>query len=730
MVAWGFVALKRSDVLSIDTPPTLFQSHPRLQASWMGMTKTDSAKVAVLPWPRQVNVGSGSLQLSHAVFETSYRKSTSPRIAEAVQRFFDEVTALTRGATAAAGSVAPGDPPMTTIMLCITCESPGEEFPGLDEDESYWLVVDDAGIYIDAACDRGVLHALTTLIQLVQVDGVVPFVAIDDAPRLPWRGLLLDVARHFLDPDSLSRTLSGMAMCKLNVLHLHLSDDQAFRLPSLAYPKLASEPAYTREELRSLVAQAALLGIRVVPEIDMPGHVTSWLTAYPEWGTRVTSVSRRFGVHPGCLDPTNEAVYSAIGRLLDEICEIFPDRCLHIGGDEVHAQWWSDDPAIAAFQKTNGIEDIAGVQAHFNRRVGAMVADRDRTVVAWDEVLYPSLNTDWIVQCWRGGTMRDRARANGNRTLMSAHYYLDLNYPVDVHYQFDPLAAQQVLLEREDAMLDDPRFASVAAGLRWSQHWREGAIELATAVATTATSGAAQSAAVLGGEACLWGELVDAQLLDVRLWSRLPAVAEKFWSPANRQDLAAFYHRFERYLEQIHPLRGYAIYERSHQQLRQLGIGEQWLPLVDMLEPLKWYARLLGEQALAARVNGREMPRSRPYDADTPLTGVADYLPPESVLARRVDDLCASQVVGDEQSATELANLAQQWIALAKTSAPPALEAVAQACGELGGLVIQRLHGPPQTHWTQLLLDVTAHRGELMLAVGPELRRWLLGDGV
>ena len=265
---WVCCAQAFSAVLSIDTPPTLFQSHPDFRQ----LDRNDEDRFCQgigITLAAQVDVGSGSLQLSHAAFETSYRQSTSPRIAEAVQRFLGEVTALTRGVTAAAGgSVARGDPPTTTVMLRITCESPGEEFPALDEDESYWLVVDDAGIYIDAACDRGVLHALTTLIQLVQVDGVVPFVAIDDAPRLPWRGLLLDVARHFLDPDSLSRTLSGMAMCKLNVLHLHLSDDQAFRLPSLAYPKLASEPAYTREELRSLVAHAALLGIRVVQEIQ------------------------------------------------------------------------------------------------------------------------------------------------------------------------------------------------------------------------------------------------------------------------------------------------------------------------------------------------------------------------------------------------------------------------------------------------------------------------------
>lgn len=675
------------------------------------MAHPDSSAVSVLPWPRQLDVGGGSLQLLSSRFETSYEQTSSLRINAAVQRFATEVAQLT-GLPQVAEDAG--------VTLRISCESVGADYPALDEDESYWLVVDDAGIYIDAACDRGVLHALTTLTQIVSTAGVIPYVAIDDAPRFAWRGLLLDVARHFLDTQALSRTLQGMALCKLNVLHLHLSDDQGFRFPCSSYPKLASATTYSAADLSALVAEAAFSGIRVVPEIDMPGHVSSWLAAYPQWGSQASGESRRFGPHEACLDPTNEDVYTAIGCLFDELADIFPDECLHLGGDEVNPEWWSEEPAIAEFMDANQIADVAGLQAYFNQRVGDLLSTRGKTVVAWDEVLHPSLNPDWIVQCWRGATTRDRARANGNRTLVSAHYYLDLNYPVDVHYGFDPLASQTDLVAREDALLDDPRFSHVAAGMRWTSQWRRGAIQLASA---------ASSGPVLGGEACLWGELVDSEVLDVRLWSRLPAVAERLWSPAECEDPNELHGRLERYLTQLHPLRGFDLHARSRAQLHKAGIEDAWLPLIDMLEPVKWYGRLLGEVALQARVSGERIPQARPYDADTPLTTIADYLAPESQLGRQVDALCTALLdeQGAERAMTELEKLATGWISLnpAAAAAPAPLAELAAACGELGRLVIERLQGVPAVRTEAQLAEITAPRGELMVAVGPLLHRWL-----
>ena len=145
-----------------------------------------------------------------------------------------------------------------------------------------------------------------------------------------------------------------MAHHKLNVLHLHLTDDQAFRFPSSAFPRLNTFGAtYTRAELEALVAHAHSLGIRVVPELDMPGHTTCWLAAYPEWSLYPVTATDRFGVHKGCLNPADEATYEVIGTLLDEFAEVFPDRCVHVGGDEVHPEWWSTHPALQSVSYTH-----------------------------------------------------------------------------------------------------------------------------------------------------------------------------------------------------------------------------------------------------------------------------------------------------------------------------------------------------------------------------------------
>ena len=155
--------------------------------------------------------------------------------------------------------------------------------PSLGDDESYRLEVSSSGVRVSAERICGAKHALATLAQLAAGSGDLPIGRIEDKPRFPWRGLMLDVARRFMSLPALLQVVDVMAFYKLNVLHLHLSDDQGFRLQSGAYPRLASIESYSRSQLRELVGRAAERGIRVIPELDMPGHVTSWLTAYPAW---------------------------------------------------------------------------------------------------------------------------------------------------------------------------------------------------------------------------------------------------------------------------------------------------------------------------------------------------------------------------------------------------------------------------------------------------------------
>ena len=475
------------------------------------------------------------------------------------------------------------------------------EAPRLEDSYAYGMAIDRA-VRIDAATEWGALTALATLVQL-GADGRIDVAAVLDAPRFPWRGVMIDTARHFITLATLRRTIDAMWFYKLNVLHLHLSDDQGFRFRSATYPELASRDAYSVQELEALVAFAADRGVRIVAELDMPGHTTSWLAAHPEWGAAVHAsppgVSTRFGVHAGCLDPGNAAAIEAVTVLLGELADVFPDECIHFGGDEVMGLG-------------------ADVQQRFHRVVADHLATLGKRPVGWDEALSPTLPKATVVQAWRGGAARDAAVKAGYDCVVSAPYYLDLFYPADVHYAADPTGD---LAAVEAACLEDPRFAHVREGLAWMQGF-----------AAFPDLPERRRGRVLGGEACLWGELVTDELVDTRLWSRMPAIAERFWrrgvDPA--RDMDGLYARMA----------------ATRSVLGQLGIvaedgglpdvAPELRPLVEMLEPVKWYRRLLGAAEYGRRVNGLGASAdARPYDVHTPLDRIVDRLPPESLATRR-----------------------------------------------------------------------------------------------
>jgi len=657
----------------------------------------------LLPWPARLQAAAGDRKVSAQNLTPSYQGLQSPRIDQALRRI---------AGTIATRSGASDD--TAAVPLAIQMQQLSPRYPGLEADESYLLEISPQGISIRAQTELGVLRAVATLAQLIDAGGELPCVHIEDQPRLAWRGLLLDCARHFLPVAAIERTLLAMASCKLNVLHLHLTDDQAYRLPSKAFPDLPSAEHYSSAELRNIVELAADLGIRVVPELDMPGHVTCWLTAYPQWGSQPVTATRRFGVHHACLDPTREEVFDAIGTLLAELAEIFPDPCLHIGGDEVHPAWWSQDPQIQAFMRKRSMVDHRDLQAYFNQRVGSLVEALGRQVVAWDEVAHEQLPAQWLVQAWRGATARDRLLAHGNRVIMSAPYYLDLHYPADVYYQFDPGAPQQQLVALEDAMLEDPRLQHVADGMRWTRQWRKDAVQL---------EDSSEHPGLIGAEACLWSELVDDRVLDQRLWSRLPALAERFWSEVDSATTQSLYQRMSHFQGHSLPSFGIDLAAQLHSALDDLSIHGRWQAIARLLEPVKWYGRLLGEEALAARLAGSEMPQARPYDADVPLTGLADALPPESLDWRAIDELIADAAGGP--GADALRRLIAEWRdAAAEADPPDLLIAFLPALQALAEMIEQRLDGDAAS--PTALADLVRPHGELLLAVGPGLQNWLL----
>jgi hexosaminidase len=562
---------------------------------------------------------------------------------------------------------------------------------------------------------------LTTLLHLLADGGAVPAMQIDDGPRFSWRGLLIDVARHFIPVSALTRTLDAMALFKLNVLHLHLTDDQGFRFPSRAFPRLAQAPAYTKEELGLLVTYAGQRGIRVLPELDVPGHTCSWLQAYPEWGSGNPQPTRRFGVHRECLDPSNPTIFPVIQTLLGELAEVFPDEFVHIGGDEVHPEWWTASEQVRQYMGDHGLADVGELHAEFNRRVTAMALDLGKRVIGWDEVLHPRLPAPVVVQSWRGATARDRALDTGHDCVVSANYYLDLCFPADMHYRFDPEAPEAELVRLEDTLGEDPRLAHVAEGMAWTRHWRD------AGVARESTEAETPRGSVIGAEACLWSELVDAETLDVRVWTRLPALAERFWSPPAQQDENDLYRRLKVSLELLKISADMDLFAISRRLLRRAGLQAAWDPLAAVLEPVKWYGRLLGEVALAARIAGREMPQSRPYDADTPLDRVVDGLFPESLEAREVARLCERSAAADPAAAPRLRAQAEIWRGLPCSGAGPAeLDELARRLQSLGALMIDVMDGrmAPESAVPAALAAGRPH-GEYLLAVADPVGRWL-----
>lgn len=624
-----------------------------------------------------------------------------------------------------------------TLTLRCTRESSG--WPTIAEDESYQLGVEAEEITLCAPTERGVCHGLETLVQLAHPgkDGEwsAPQVFIRDAPAYPWRGLCLDVCRHWFAPDVIRRVLDGMAAEHLNVLHLHLNDDQAFRLKLASLGKLQQTQCFTRHDIDQLVIDANRLGIRIVPEIDLPGHATALLAGYPELaaGTPPHQPSADFGGHDACLDPSQERTYELLQSVFTELADWFPDCYVHIGGDEVATSIWQKNPAISAFMEQMELTGPGDLQAYFNRRVLAILKDLKKTMVVWDEALHPSLPPEVVIQCWRGVATREMALAGQHKVLFSSGYYLDLNYAAKTHYGFDPGASNASLQQAEDAAMNAPGMAEIRA----------------TALQFMARAGFPSStpdikvepSQILGGEACLWSELVDEQCLDTRLFSRLPAIAERLWlgekaADASQADLYSRLPVHWQYLERTTSLRPLG---QVSKRLAEFGLAPEatqaLTTLVAYLEPVKWYLRLLGEAQITARATGTKTNIPRPYTTTTLLNRIVDICPPESLAGHQFEHLAAQFMQNPKSTETQnaLAAVATLWQqqadALAGIEIPGIQEILplSERLGFCGALLQNMLNTDIKSQTlnpdTQArLAEMSAAVGELRLVVVPSLK--------
>ncbi|MCK5820264.1 MAG: family 20 glycosylhydrolase [Bacteroidales bacterium] len=536
---------------------------------------------SLMPLPKEIKTGSQNLLIDKD-FSIVVKGLPADFVYDRADDFLRRLAGRT-GLFIQQGRIRPSMNNPANPSMEITVDETGEL--DLRVDESYSIHITQNLIKLHSKTSIGTLRGLETLIQWLNSDQEGYYFAeaqINDSPRFPWRGLLIDPARHWLPVDVIKRNIDGMAAVKMNVLHLHLTEDQGFRIESKVFPKLhelgGEGMYYTQEQMKDIIRYAADRGIRVVPEFDIPGHATSWLVGYPELATvpGKYSIEREWGVMNPVLDPSKESTYEFLDAFLTEMAGLFPDTYLHIGGDENNGKHWKQSKHIQKFMKEKGIKDNHELQAMFNKRLLEILTKNGKQMVGWDEIQHPDISKNVVIQSWRGQKGLAAAAKAGYSVMLSNGYYIDLIQPASFHYLNDPLP-DDLGLTPEQARL------------------------------------------VLGGEATMWGEQVTHETIDSRIWPRTAAIAERLWSKSDVRDVQSMYARMDVLSLQLEEL-GLTHEKNYNMMLRRLcrGKGVQELrTLADVVESVKRYGRNAQSDINAL------MPYTRFVDATRPDAPVA-----------------------------------------------------------------------------------------------------------
>ncbi|UYY58189.1 beta-N-acetylhexosaminidase [Sphingomonas sp. S2-65] len=409
-------------------------------------------------------------------------------------------------------------------------------------DEAYRLKVDAQGIHITASSDRGLLYGTMSVAQLLSPDRAygrpvkVPAMTIEDAPRFAWRGLLMDVARHFQPIEEVYKVVDQMASVKLNTLHLHLTDDQGWRFEVKRYPKLteiggwrtppsSGGPAgpkhggfYTQDQLKALVAYAAERGVTIVPEIDLPGHAQALAAAYPEFSVFADApeVGHDWGVMPYLFNPAPEGI-QFVKNVLDELVAVFPSNFIHLGGDEAIKDQWERSPKVQAQIKALGLTSENQLQSWMIEQFGAYLAGKGRRLIGWDEILEGGLPASASVMSWRGEKGAVEAANQGHDVVLSPAplLYLD-QLQSGLPDEFNGRLAVQSLEKIY-------RYEPVPAGID-----------------------AEKAKHVLGAQGNAWSEyLITPGQVQHAYFPRAAAIAEMTWSAKDKRDFFSFLERVQ-----------------------------------------------------------------------------------------------------------------------------------------------------------------------------------------
>jgi hexosaminidase len=418
--------------------------------------------------------------------------------------------------------------------------------------EGYILSVSKKGINIRAVTSQGLFYGVQSLLQLVPINGdkKIPVLEMKDEPRFAWRGLMLDVSRHFFTIDEVKRLLDQMAIYKFNILHLHLTDDQGWRLEIKKLPELTRVGAwrvprtglwwerdrpqegekatyggfYTQEEIKELIGYAAKRCINILPEIDVPGHSLAAIAAYPF----LSSSKLTYQVNPGCkfygiddnsLCAGKESTYDFLNTVFTEVAELFPFEYIHIGGDECYKGFWKKCEDCQKRMKNNGLKDVNELQSYFIKRLEKMLQEKGKKLMGWDEILEGGLAPNATVMSWRGMAGGIAAAKANHHVVMSPNNYAYLDL-----YQGDPA-------------IEPPTYSM---------------LRIKTVYDFEPVPQGVDSSFILGGQGNLWTESVPTfRQAEYMFWPRSFALAEVLWTPKSDRNWPGFIHRTEVHMQRF-----------------------------------------------------------------------------------------------------------------------------------------------------------------------------------
>lgn len=679
----------------------------------------DRAAIQLMPLPSVLELGEGAFDLKGSL-GVQYLAQKHAILEKAVERFLGRKP-LEEGER----------------LLSLKVESIRLPIPH-KADESYKIRVSKEKIEIISPNQLGALHALESLAQLKE-NGQIPVCEISDAPRFPWRGLMLDVSRHWYPKELVLRNLDAMAAVRMNVLHLHLSDYQAFRIESKRYPKLHELGSrgnyYSQEDLGEIISYARDRGIRIIPEFDVPGHMTSWFVGYPELASSPGpyELSKQMGLGKSVLDPSREEVYEFLDNFLGEMSRLFPDEYLHIGGDEVSVKEWEENEVIQGFMQEQGLKDEDALRAYLNQRLQGILQKHGKKMIGWDEVLHPDLEgKGMLIHSWRGHKSLFSAVQDGHEGILSAGWYLDHKLAAAKMYEVDPFVLKGAITIEPDStnwkswdikisMSEEQSFegqlflfgekdqlrgyvgmmdrlnsfetATLDNGLLKTsitadvgkidiegniekdkisgsfslgvfsldmQGERSGGSDMPEGIAfpkieKTKALTESDKSRILGGEACMWSEVVDQYTAESRIWPRTAVVAEKLWSnPDLANDEEDMYRR-------LSSLEAHLLNRGIQSEIYRIEILKGLVTngdisaieeLASILEEDKYYGRL--------GIYGNDLP------IDMPLDELVDATRPESPKARAFN-LLVEAYLEDPQQENLLSQITiqlQNWASL------------------------------------------------------------------